>query len=415
MLDSRNGKLLKNTAYLYALTFSSQIINICTIPYQTRILSPELYGVVGYAISIMNILSLVMNFGFLYSATQQVAENAEDETYLSKLYSAVLGAKVLLGAALLLILLMATALIPFLREHAALIILYFIGYFLAALLPDFLYRGLERMKAITVRTVLVRLAAAAMIFIFLKSESDVLVLPISMILGNVVAFVACCRYDSLVLGISPCKVSKSLIGTTLKDGFPFFVSRAASTVYQSANALVLGSIYPGSAVVGWFNASDKVLSVVKQVSSPVADSFYPYMVKNKNYKLAVRILALTAPIILVCCVALFIFADEFCLLVFGNQYSEAGDVIRCLIPAMAVIFPTYIICFPILVPMGLSNYANVSTIIGMTVQLALLGILLVSGYFNVYTLCLSASASEVTVFLFRLIVMIAHRKRMCTQ
>ena len=54
-------RLVANTAYLYALTLSSQAISLLTIPYQTRVLSPETYGIVGFAISIMTVASLFVN------------------------------------------------------------------------------------------------------------------------------------------------------------------------------------------------------------------------------------------------------------------------------------------------------------------------------------------------------------------
>ena len=406
------SRLVKNTAYLYALTFSSQIINLCTIPYQTRVLTPEMYGVVGFTVSLMNIFSLVLNFGFLYSATKVVAENSNDKQCLSKTYTAVAVIKTTIGVVLALILGTAIMFVPFLREYSVLVMLYYLGYFFAAMLPDYLYRGVERMGAITIRIVLIRLASAAAIFILLKSDSDVLVLPLAMIAGNLIAFAFCLWFDSVKLGVKFCGVSARYVTSVARDGFPYFVSRAAGTVYQSANAVILSAMYPAQAVVGWFNASDKVLSVVKQVSSPVADSIFPYMVKQRNYKLAIKLMVISAPIIALGCAALFVFADEFCVILFGNQYAFAGDVLRCLIPAMAVIFPTYIICFPVLVPMGLSNYANASTVIGMCVQLASLAILYFFGALNVYSLCLCASASEVVVFVFRLAVMVHFRDRM---
>ena len=53
MIDNSKKQLLKNTLFLYILTFSSQVLALITIPYQTRVLTPETYGVVGVAISVM--------------------------------------------------------------------------------------------------------------------------------------------------------------------------------------------------------------------------------------------------------------------------------------------------------------------------------------------------------------------------
>ena len=69
------SKLLKNTIYLYLLTFSSQLLNLITIPYQTRVFGPEIYGMVGFAISIMSYIQLVLDFGFILSGTESVSSH----------------------------------------------------------------------------------------------------------------------------------------------------------------------------------------------------------------------------------------------------------------------------------------------------------------------------------------------------
>lgn len=267
------------------------------------------------------------------------------------------------------------------------------------------------MGIITVRAVLIRVLSAALIFLMLRSDADVLVLPISLVLGNAMALVACFVYDRRVLKVHLCSVGKTYSWKIFVSSVPFFISRIASTVYQSLNAVILGAVFPGQAVVGWFNASDKILSVFKSISSPVADSIYPYMVRNRDFSLTKKILVYSSTPILLACTVLFVFADQFCGFAFGSAYAGSGDVLRCLIPSMAVIFPTYILCFPMLVPMGLSNYANISTVVGMVLQIGQLLILFMMGNLNVYSLCIASSVSEVSVFLFRLITVIRFRDR----
>ena len=372
-------------------------------------LSPELYGVVGFTVSLMTIASLIMNFGFTYSATQAIAEKRDDLAYVSEIYSAVLLIKVLIGIALAVVLGVLVAVVDVMRDYPVVMAAYFLAYLLASLLPDYLYRGFEEMGVITVRTVAIRLASAVLIFVFLRGDQDVLVLPLSLVLGNAIALVTCFVYDRKVLHVCLRRVKLSVAFEVFKRSIPFFISRTASTVYQGMNAVILGLMFPAAAVVGWFNAADKVLSVAKSISSPVADSIYPYMIRNRDFKLAFKLLKVTAPFIIIACVLLFVFADQFCSFVFGGDYAAAGSVLRCLVPAMAVIFPTYLLCFPILVPMGLSKQANYSTIFGMIAQIAQLGILLLSSNLNVYTLCIASSVSEVLVFVFRAAVVIKHR------
>ena len=168
--------------------------------------------------------------------------------------------------------------------------------------------------------------------------------------------------------------------------------------------------YAGLPVVGFYSASEKFLSVSKSIVSPIADSLYPYMVKNKDFRLVKKILLTTTPFIVVGAAVLYIYANQICEFVFGPSYVEAGMIVRCLLPAIMVIFPSYVICFPVLVPLGLSSRANFSNFIGLCVQLLALIILVVTDYFNVYTMCLATSAAEVSVFIYRLSVITRYQK-----
>ena len=116
------------------------------------------------------------------------------------------------------------------------------------------------------------------------------------------------------------------------------------------------------------------------------------------------------PIITIGVLVVFWLAEPICVWLFGAEYAETGNVLRCLLPILLVILPTYILCFPVMVPMGLAKWANISNIIGMIIQISGLVILIALENLNIYTLCLLSSTTEVIVFLFRFSVVILHRK-----
>lgn len=410
MVNISRLRLLKNTLFLYVLTFSSQVLGLITIPYQTRVLSPEMYGVVGVAISVMTFVSLILDFGILLSATPKVAAHTEDTTYLSKLYGSVFIVKGGLAIVLGIILLIVCVSFSYYRRYLNLYALYYLAYVFAAFLPDYLYRGMEQMKVITIRTVMIRAFATASTFVFLHSDADVLALPLCLLFGNVLALGVCLRYDKCTFDIRFIFPSFSDLKVLIKDSLPFFFSRISSTVYSTANPIVLNLFFAGQPVVGYYSASEKVLSVSKSVVSPIADSLYPYMVKNRDFKLAKRVLLLSAPFILIGGLILMIFADQICSFIFGPEYANAGNIVRCLIPAIMVIVPSYIICFPVLVPLGLSAKANFSNFIGLCVQLILLAILACTRSVSVYTVCLATSCAEVSVFLYRICAVVNYVK-----
>lgn len=411
-MRSDTKRLARNTVLLYVLVFSSQILNVVTIPYQTRVLGPSVYGLVGFIVGVMGVVTIILDFGFLLSATKEVSENRDDTCLLNKVLTSVSCAKLILSAVVFLAIVPLGCLTEDSRNHMGLLLLYCLAYIANAFLPDYVYRGLEDMKIVTLRTVGVRVFFTVLVFVFLKGPETVFVLPLLLLIGNIVAV----AFSYLDLWrryrVRFVRVGFVDIRDAMKDSAPFFFSRSAASAYQALNVVILGAVFPGQISVGFYSAAEKFLGLARSASSPIADSLYPYMVRNKDYPLCVRILLVSVPALLICGIALFLFADPICAFAFGEEYRGAGVLLRCLLPAILVIFPTYIVCFPILVPMGLSQQANRSSVLGAIVQIALLAVLFASGAFSAVSLCIAASISEVVVFVYRLATMLKHRERM---
>lgn len=417
MAETEDGKkdvkkLAKNTGFLYLLSLSSQIVNLAFIPFETRVLGSEAYGVIALSVAMSSIITIVLDFGLILSATERVVKLAGNAASLARLLGNVACAKACLALAVGMVIVVLILFVPPFSEYRSLFLLYYLAYAVNAFLPDFFYRGHEDMRIITVRTVMVKVISALPIFFLLRGPSDMWVVPALLLAGNAAAvFFSYCdirkryRVEALTFDV------KESFGI-LRASFGFFVSRFSSVFYQSMNSVLLGFVYPGQAVVGFYGAAEKFLSYAKVASSPVADSLYPYMVRTKNYRLCMKVLALAMPLILVAATFAWVYAEPICLFAFGEGYEGAAVLLRCLMPAIVVIFPTYVLCFPMLVPMGLSSYANRSNVIGAIVQVVLVGGLFATGAFGAATLCIAASISEVSVFLYRFWAVWSHRKLM---
>ena len=91
---------------------------------------------------------------------------------------------------------------------------------------------------------------------------------------------------------------------------------------------------------------------------------------------------------------------------FLEMDAESGAILRLLLPAAWVILPTYVVAFPVMSPMGLAKYANYSNVIGVFIQLLGLLLLFLSHRMNIYTICGLTSFTEVSVFMYRLSVVL---------
>lgn len=407
----KNRQLLSNTGFLYIMTISTQVLNLATIPYLTRVLGPSVYGRIGLALGYMAYIQIILDFGFTLSATQMITENKKNRVGVEKIVSAVTLIKILLSFVIALLLVILYKIQVFDDTNIFLIMIYLGGYLINALIPDYFYRGIENMKIIAMRTLIIKVIFTCLIFVFVKSEKDVFFVPISFGVGSVVA---------LIITIVDIKKNYKIkfkfpqikeVVKIFRDTIPFFVSRFASTFYQALNVIIIGRIYGVAPEVGYYTSSDKVIMLVKMGSSPIADSLYPYMLNNKDYKLIKKFLVCVMPIITIGVIIVGIFAEPICVFVFGTEYAEVGIILRLLLPIAWVILPTYILAFPVMSPLGLVKYANLSNIIGMFIQILGLIILYITKKLNVYTICGLTSITEVSVFLYRLGIVLKYTKK----
>ena len=422
LLSKKEGVLAWNTLMLYLLTFSNYFLSLAVVPFEARKLKAAGYGTLGVAMAIMVYFQLFIDFGFLLSATEEVSRNRQDTKRLGVVMTAVTWCKLALAAISLVVLFVLCQTIPSWKGRFGFYLLFFIGTAVNALLPDYLYRGLEKMSAITIRTVCIRAFSTLGIFLFLRGPKDIWVIPVLTAIGNLGAILACFYDAKKRLGVRFCRVSVGDVWLRMKQSSVFFLSRFATTAYSALNTVILDIVEPGrimstrgmidNPVRGYYTASDKLMTTGKQALSPISDSLYPYMVKYHDYRLVKKVLMILEPIILVGCSVVFIFAPQFCELFFGEGFAPAGSVLRVMLPTAVIILPSYICGFPMLSSMGLTKHANYSTVFGSIIHIINLAILYFTGHMNMITLGAAMSVAEALILAYRLTVIWLHRDRL---
>ena len=411
--NRKQGSFIENAVMLYILQFSNMFLGLVTVPYQTRVLGKENFGILGVAAAIMMYFQLLIDFGFILSAVAKISRHRDNPQVLSKVLSCVTWAKGIFFLVSLFI--VVVFLFPGLQDNTMRLMYFF--YLMAtatnSFLPDYMYKGLERMSVITFRTVMIKLFFTVMIFIFLRTKDQYYLVPLFTAIGNTGAIVVVYWHLVKKMGIHFCRVTAREVFLEVKSSFWFFVSKISSTVYTSTNTIILGAMDPSGALAGAYSAaSDKVINTARNMLSPISDSLYPHMVKHKNFRLIKRTLLLFMPLIFLGCAVVFLFAEPICTWFFGPDFAESILPLRALLPVVLFTLPNYVLGFPTLGAMGLAQYANLSTMFCMAIHLINLAIVFFTGHLNMFTLCLVTSLTEFLVLLFRVVVIFLHRDRL---
>ena len=402
------NKLVMNTAMLYVMNVAKLVFPFVTLPYLTRVLSVEGYAMVSYVKSVMQYMQLLMDFGFMLSATTAIVSAEGDGKKIGSIVSNTILAKLLLCGAALIILAVMTAAIDLLRQNTAYVLLSFVTVALSAFLVDYLFRGLEQMQEITIRFVTMKGIATALTFFFVRGDGDLLWIPLLDILGTAVSLVLV-WLRVRKYGISLCVPQLRAAWQQLKDSARYFVSEIATTAFGALNTLVIGIMLPAAQIALW-SVAMQIISAVQVMFSPITNGIYPEMVRNRSGGLLKKVCALFIPVLLLGCGALYFLAEPAILIVSGPKYLDAVPVLRYLIPVLIFSFPAMLFGWPALGALGRVKETTATTVISAVFQCAGLGALIIAGQFTIMNIALLRCATELILLTGRLGFCIRFRK-----
>ena len=416
MKPSKEDKtLFTNTIMLYIMQISGYLFPLLTFPYLTRVLGSETYGILTASSAVMSYFQLLVDFGFILSATRDCSLFRSDKTKLIQINCSVVQAKCLLSLTGFILLIPVILAVPLYRDNALYLILSYISVFLSSFIPDYLFRGLEKMSTITYRTLGARTIYLVLVFAFIHTEEQFILVPVFNAASNL--FIVLWSWWYVIRKFHLPYRFQSFKNTwdTLKRSSIFFLSRIASTLYGASNVFLMTLLGFPAGLIGQYGAADSLIQNARKMLSPISDSLYPYMVKNKNFKLLKRLLLVFMPIIIAGCIFLFAFADLFIRILCGNGYEEAIPIFRGYLPMLALTLPIYLLGFPTLSPMNMDKEANLTTIYASVFHFIGLTILVLTGKISVAAIVILTTCSEFIVLVSRIIYVVIGSRRMKTK
>lgn len=389
----QNSSIAKNSFMLMAMNIAKILFPLLTLPYLTRVLSTDCYGSVVYVKSVTTYLQLLVDFGFVLSATKQIVQARQDKACQEKIIGDVLLARLWLAGAALVTLLLLTATLPILRARPLLSLLSFFPVFLTLFLFDFLFRGLEKMEAIALRFVVMRGISTALTFVLIRSDSDVLLIPLLDTLGTLVAaLMVLPQLRGLGLRVRLSRDS-SAAWAMLKDSAIYFASNVASTSFSALNTLLLGVILTTQEVAYW-GVCIQALAAIQAMYTPITDSLYPVMVRERKFSRIVKMVKLFLPLVLAGCVAAYFLADFGITLIGGKDYAAAARIFRYLIPVLFFSFFALLFGWPTLGAIDCNAETSRSTVYALLFQVLGLLVLLCTGCYSLIAVAILRSATE---------------------
>lgn len=333
----RNVKrLISNFISLFTLQGLNYVLPLITVPYLLRVLGVELFGLLSYATTFVMYFVVLTNYGFQLTATRMISINRQDKDKISEIFSSVMTIKFFLLCLSTLLLFIIVFSIKQLRTDMYVYFLVFGTVIGQVLFPVWFFQGMERMKYITYINVVSKSIFTLLIFIFVKSKSDYLIVPLFTSMGFITSGVF-----SLIIVRIKFKIQFNLqtINTLkeyLYDGWHVFIANVYTNIYSTTNVVLLGFV-TNNTIIGYYSIAEKITGAIAGLFLPVNQTLYPHLSRaysqdKKRFTFLTKKISL---VLLVTSTFFFIisyyFASELVYLVSGNYNDVINFVLSILL------------------------------------------------------------------------------------
>ena len=308
-------------------------------PYLTRTLGAEALGIYSFSNSIAYYFVIFAMLGILRHGQREIASNSNNEISLRTTFWSLYCVHAIISI---------TAVIAYI-----IYILFFVktntlvfgaqGLYVLSALVDitWFFYGIEQFKSVVIKNTVIKIIELLLIFILIKSPSDLLIYTIIMTCS--ILFGQAVLLPQAIKLVPPIRFSKTDAVKHIKPLFVLGISVVAVTLYTVFDKTLLGIMLNMSSV-SFYEYANKIVSVPKSILGVISTVLFPRVCKmvDSNNNIGVKkyfeeSLFLTS---------LFGFGFMFILsgvsrtfapLYFGKEFEVCGRIIMAMSPVIIIV------------------------------------------------------------------------------
>lgn len=334
MFVKNNKQEIIDSIYLIVLQGLNYIIPLLVFPYLMVTLGSEKFGYIGFSLSVVQYLMLIVDFGFNLTATKKVALARNNQSELNDIFWSTMWSKIYLLIICALILSVFSFGIPRFAIYSSTLLIMFSMVIANTFSFVWLFQGLGKIRLISIINTISKLLILPLTFWFVKSSADyqkaALIQSMVYVLSSTLTIGLLVNKKYVTFKIN---ISKHKIADAIKDAYPVFLTMAATSLYTTMFVIVLG-YFSSSQEVGKYTAIEKIIrGFAYLIFVPVSQSFYPKISsisaestdKAKHLVKTIAIIVLIVTLFL--SIMLFINADMITHIL-GKDYRNATDILQ---------------------------------------------------------------------------------------
>ena len=358
-------------------TGTQMLFPLITFPYVCRVIEADGVGQVNFFQSIISYISLFTCLGIPMYAIREIARDRNDVVKMNRTAVEILllhSMLTLIGYTVVAILCLT---VPQIQVNIPLFLILSLTIFFTAIGCEWFYQGIEDFKYITIRGLIIKTISVGLLFIFVKSKTDLLYYGCYTVLGvlggNIFNFFRLRKYihrENIIF-------SELHIKRHIKPVLKVFSFSVVTSIYLQLNTVLLGFL-KNALAVGYFAAATKVMQMLLQMSACLGSVMMPrashLIAENKESEfnaLIQKSYDFTLAIALPMTVGLIFCAPSLITALCGVKFENSILPSQIIAPIILMVAISNVFGIQVLFPKGKINIVTLCCGIGAVVDLVL--------------------------------------------
>ena len=364
----------KNIVYNILLSLSNILFPLVSFPYAARILGPNGIGEAQFIFSYAQYFALFAALGIPVYGIKEIAKATNDPVATKSTFLSLTTLFIITSFIASTLYLASILLIPYFEAQQNIYIIAGILVLFSFTYTDWYYAGKGAFKTITLRSVIVKAMALGLLYLFVKTPSDLynyLGILIFTILGNQVYSFIAIFYENKGAAY------QLAFSKHIKPLLFIFGATAASSMYTILDTVLLGFLSNATSV-GYYTAAIKFIKLTLPLVTSVGAVFIPVLSKHfaeKDYASVQKnlnasfyfIVALTIPLT----IGTILIAPEIITIFSGEKFGNSILPMQIMSILPLIIGFGHLFAFQILIPSDKSKEVFIAMIAGLIISVGL--------------------------------------------
>lgn len=255
-------------------TGTQMLFPLITFPYVCRVIEADGVGQVNFFQSIISYISLFTCLGIPMYAIREIARDRNDVVKMNRTATEILLLHSMLTLVGYIIVAILCLTVPQIQVNIPLFLILSLTIFFTAIGCEWFYQGIEDFKYITIRGLIIKMVSVVLLFIFVKSKTDLLYYGCYAVFGvlggNIFNFFRLRKYihrENIIF-------SELHIKRHVKPVLKVFSFSVVTSIYLQLNTVLLGFL-KNALAVGYFAAATKVMQMLLTMSACLGSVMMP--------------------------------------------------------------------------------------------------------------------------------------------